>query len=411
MFGRKKRKKLPLITKIGLGFIFGLLFGLIAGYFSDYSIFSNWVIPILRLVGNIFIALLKMLIVPLVLTSIIMGASSIGDPSKLGRIGGKTIAIYLLTSVVAVAIGLIFGNFIRPGIGISLEGAAVTKVASESIFDVIYNIFPSNPIKAIVDQQMLQIIVFALFIGIAAALTGGKASHFLDFNTSLAEIMFKITDIVMMFAPYGIFALISTTAAEYGTSVLGPFLKVIFAIYAASFVQLAVVYSSLIAGYVRKNPLWFFKGVQEAMLSAFVTRSSAAVLPVSMDNVCRNLGVKEEIASFVLPLGSTINMNGTAIYEGVCALFIAQAYGIDLTLISQIQIILTATLAAVGTAGVPGSGLIMLSMVLTSAGLPVDGIALVAGIDAVLDMARTLLNVTGDMCAAVLVAKSEGEKF
>lgn len=408
----QEKKKLSLIAKIGIGFVIGLILGFIIGPMAPQSPFiSGVLIPVLQLVGNIFIALLKMLIVPLVFSSLIMGASSIGDPKTLGRIGIKTVALYLGTTVVAVVIGLVLGNVIQPGVGMAIEGAKAAAKEPETIFNVLLNIFPSNPLKALVDGIMLQVIVFALFLGVAATLIGEKGRAFLEFSSSLAEVMFKVTSIVMKTAPLGIFALIAVTAAKYGPAVLAPFAKVIFAIYLGCFLQVVLVYSGLITCVVHKSPLWFLRGVREAMLAAFVTRTSAGVLPISMNNVQNNLGVSENVSSFVLPLGATINMDGTAIYEGVCALFIAQAFGVDLSVGAQIGILMTATLASIGTAGVPGAGLIMLSMVLVSAGLPIEGMALVAGIDAVLDMARTCVNVTGDMCVSAVVAKTEGEKL
>lgn len=408
----QEKKKLSLIAKIGVGFIIGLILGFIIGPMAPNSPFiADTVIPLLQLVGNIFLALLKMLIVPLVFSSLIMGASSIGDPKVLGRIGVKTVAFYLGTTVVAIAIGLVLGNIIQPGVGMAIEGAKAAAKEPETVFNVILNIFPANPLKALVEGVMLQVIVFALFLGVAATLIGEKGRAFLEFNSSLAEVMFKVTAIVMKTAPYGIFALIAVTAAKYGPAVLAPFAKVIFAVYLGCFLQVVIVYSGLITGIVHKSPLWFLRGVREAMLAAFVTRTSAGVLPISMNNVQDNLGVSEDVSAFVLPLGATINMDGTAIYEGICALFVAQAFGIDLSLGAQLGILMTATLASIGTAGVPGAGLIMLSMVLVSAGLPIEGMALVAGIDAVLDMARTCVNVTGDMCVSTVVAKTEGEKL
>lgn len=408
----QEKKKLSLIAKIGVGFIIGLILGFIIGPMAPNSPFiAEIMIPLLQLVGNIFLALLKMLIVPLVFSSLIMGASSIGDPKVLGRIGVKTVAFYLGTTVVAIAIGLVLGNIIQPGVGMAIEGAKAAAKEPETVFNVILNIFPANPLKALVEGVMLQVIVFALFLGVAATLIGEKGRAFLEFNSSLAEVMFKVTAIVMKTAPYGIFALIAVTAAKYGPAVLAPFAKVIFAVYLGCFLQVVIVYSGLITGVVHKSPLWFLRGVREAMLAAFVTRTSAGVLPISMNNVQDNLGVSEDVSAFVLPLGATINMDGTAIYEGICALFVAQAFGIDLSLGAQLGILMTATLASIGTAGVPGAGLIMLSMVLVSAGLPIEGMALVAGIDAVLDMARTCVNVTGDMCVSTVVAKTEGEKL
>ncbi len=408
----QEKKKLSLIAKIGVGFIIGLILGFIIGPMAPNSPFiADIVIPLLQLVGNIFLALLKMLIVPLVFSSLIMGASSIGDPKVLGRIGVKTVAFYLGTTVVAIAIGLVLGNIIQPGVGMAIEGAKAAAKEPKTVFNVILNISPANPLKALVEGVMLQVIVFALFLGVAATLIGEKGRAFLEFNSSLAEVMFKVTAIVMKTAPYGIFALIAVTAAKYGPAVLAPFAKVIFAVYLGCFLQVVIVYSGLITGIVHKSPLWFLRGVREAMLAAFVTITSAGVLPISMNNVQNNLGVSEDVSAFVLPLGATINMDGTAIYEGICALFVAQAFGIDLSFGAQLGILMTATLASIGTAGVPGAGLIMLSMVLVSAGLPIEGMALVAGIDAVLDMARTCVNVTGDMCVSTVIAKTEGEKL
>ncbi len=408
----QNKKEMPLIWKIAIGFVIGLVLGFVIGPMQQSSAFiSDFLIPLLDLIGKIFLGLLKMLIVPLVFASIITGAASIGDPKVLGRIGVKTVLLYLCTTVVAIFFGLVLGNVIQPGVGLSIEGAAGEAKAAAGMVDVLMGIIPVNPLQALVSGSMLQIIVFALFLGVSATLIGEKGKAFLLFNESLAETMYKMTGIVMKFAPLGILALIAVTAAKYGPAVLAPFAKVIFAVYLGCVLQAIIVYSSLITVAVKKSPLWFFNGVKEAMLAAFVTRSSSAVLPISMRNVQENLGVSEKVSSFVLPLGATINMDGTALYQGVCALFVAQAFGISLSMGAQVGILITATLASIGTAGVPGAGLIMLSMVLTSAGLPIEGIGLVAGIDAVLDMARTSINVTGDMCVSAVVARTEGEKF
>jgi Na+/H+-dicarboxylate symporter len=405
----QEKKEMPLIWKIAIGFVIGIVLGFAIGPYGDTPAIKNVVMPILDLIGKIFLSLLKMLIVPLVFTSIISGAASIGDPKALGRIGIKTISLYLITTLGAVTLGLILGNIIHPGVGLDIAGATGEAKAGETITDVILNIFPANPLKALVDGNMLQVIVFGLFIGVCATLIGEKGKKFLEVNESLAEIMYKLTAVVMKTAPLGVFALIAVTAAKYGPAVLAPFAKVIFTVYLGCFLHAILVYSGLVAVFTKKSPKWFFSGVKEAMLAAFVTRSSSGVLPISMNNVQKNLGVSEKVSSFVLPLGATINMDGTAIYQGVCALFIAEAFKIDLTLSMQLGIIVTATLASIGTAGVPGAGLIMLSMVLSYAGLPIEGLGLVAGIDAVLDMARTCINVTGDMCVSTVVAKTEGE--
>ena len=395
-------KKIPLIWQIGIGFILGIVAGAVLGE----------KVQVVEPVGNIFLTLLKMLIVPLVFSSLVVGAASIGDPRDLGRIGIKTIAFYLVTTAVAITIGLLLGNFLQPGVGMAIgEGAAFSAPEAPSIKNVIMGLFPANPLKAAVDGNMLQIIVFALFLGVSAVLAGEKGKPFINFFDSLAETMYKLTGIVMKIAPYGVFALIAVTVSKYGMSVLAPFAKVILAVYVGCALQVLLVYSGLITVFVKKSPFWFLRGIREAGLTAFVTRSSSATLPITMRNTQENLGVSEKVSSFVLPLGATINMDGTALYQGVCALFVAQAYGLSLGMGAQLSIVLTATLASVGTAGVPGAGLIMLTLVLTAVGLPLEGVALVAGIDAVLDMARTAVNVVGDSCVATVVASTEGEKL
>jgi Na+/H+-dicarboxylate symporter len=395
------RKKVPLIWKIAIGFVLGIVAGAVL---KDKA-------QVLAPIGKIFITLLKMLIVPLVFSSLVVGTASLGDPRKLGRIGAKTIGLYLATTAVAIVIGLVLGNVLQPGSGmaLSVDTSGFKAPVPPSIIDVLMGIFPDNIAKSLAEANMLQIIVFALFFGVSAVLAGEKGKPVIAFMDSVAEAMYKLTGIVMAFAPYGVFALIATTVAKYGLSVLAPFAKVILAVYLGCFLHALLVYSGLIMLVVKKSPLWYFSGVRESMLTAFVTRSSSATLPVTMRVAQENLGVSEGISSFVLPLGATINMDGTALYQGVCALFIAQAYGLPLSMGAQAGIILTATLASIGTAGVPGAGLIMLTLVLTAVGLPIEGVALVAGIDAVLDMARTAINVTGDSCVAAVVAKTEGE--
>jgi Na+/H+-dicarboxylate symporter len=398
-------KKLNLTTKIFIGLILGIIVGL--AFTSNPGFLETFIKP----VGTLFINLIKLVIVPLVLASLIVGAASIGDPKKLGRIGGKTLAYYLLTTAFAVAIGLILASVIVPGAGLSIpaEAAAEAKEAPKLI-DTILNIVPSNPIKAIVDGNMLQIIVFALLLGVAVTmLPNEKGKPFVNFFESLAEVMYKITAIVMEMAPYGVFALISPVVAQNGPAVLIPFAKVIFAVYIGCILHAGIVYSTAVSVIGKMNPVKFFKGIAPAAITAFSTSSSSASLPVTLKNTTENLGVSEKVASFVLPLGATINMDGTALYQGVCALFIAQVYGIDLTMAQMGTIVLTATLASIGTAGVPGAGLIMLSLVLQAVGLPLEGVALIAGIDRILDMMRTCINVVGDASAAVVVAATENE--
>ncbi|QTX32622.1 dicarboxylate/amino acid:cation symporter [Aminithiophilus ramosus] len=394
------RKKVPLIWKITVGFILGVLAGALLGP----------KVAVVEPIGKIFITLLQMLIVPLVFSSLVVGVASLGDPKALGRIGVKTVLLYMVTTALAIVIGLAMGHLIQPGAGMAIEGAiAAEGKSAPALKDVVIGMFPSNPIQSLAQGHMLQIIVFALFFGIAAVLAGEKGKPVLAVMDAIAETMYKVTALVMAFAPYGVFALIAVTVSRYGLSVMAPFAKVIGAVYLGCLLHAVVVYSGLVSLMTRKTPVWFFRGIQEASLTAFVTRSSSATLPVTMRCSQDNLGVSEKITSFVLPLGATINMDGTALYQGVCALFIAQAFGIDLSLGAQAGIIVTATLASVGTAGVPGAGLIMLTLVVTQAGLPMEGVALLAGIDAVLDMARTALNITGDACVATVVARTEGE--
>jgi Na+/H+-dicarboxylate symporter len=351
-----------------------------------------------------------MIIVPLVLSSLVVGTASMGDVKKLGRIGGKTIAYYLITTAIAVTIGLILGNLIDPGAGLSIPvNASVEAKAAPKLVDTLLNIIPTNPLSAMVDGNMLQIIAFALFIGIGITLVGEKGKPFLNFFDSMAEVMYKITAVVMSYAPIGVFALITPVVAANGPAVLLPLAKVIAAVYVGCFLHAAITYSSIVKAFAKLNPLTFFKGALPATTVAFSTCSSSGTLPVTIKSAQDNLGVSESVSSFVLPLGATINMDGTALYQGVCALFVAQVYGLDLTLAQQVTIVLTATLASIGTAGVPGAGFIMLTMVLQAVGLPLEGSALIAGIDRVLDMARTSINVTGDLSAAVVIAATEKE--
>jgi Na+/H+-dicarboxylate symporter len=393
--------KMKLFQKILIGFIVGIILGAIWGPGI------SWIQPI----GTIFLNLLKMLIVPLIFSSLVVGVSSIAEPKKLGRVAGKTIAYYLITTAIAIIIGLLIGNILQPGAGmnLALEGTAQEAAKAPSLIDTLINLIPTNPIGAMAQGTILQVIVFALFFGYAMTRAGEKGKAVLTFFEGFAETMYKLTGIVMEFAPYGVLALIAVTVGKHGISVLVPFAKLILAVYLGVIIHAVVVYSGMVSLIAKMSPLKFFKGFAEATLLAFTTCSSSGTLPVSMRAAQENLGVSPTISSFVLPLGATVNMDGTALYQGICALFVAQAYGIHLGLGGQLTILLTALLASIGTAGVPGAGLVMLSMVLTSVGLPLEGVALIAGIDRILDMARTAINVTGDGACAVVVAKTEGE--
>lgn len=398
-------KKTKLTTKI----LIALVLGIIVGFMLNGH--PNIATTFIRPFGTLFLNLIKMIIVPLVFSSLIVGTSSVGDVKSLGRIGGKTIAYYLFTTAFAVTIGLILGALIVPGAGLDIP-VNVDQAIQESppLIETLLDIVPSNPLKGLVDGNMLQIIVFAIFLGIGAtSIPENLGKPFINFFNSLAEVMYKVTAFVMKFAPIGVFGLIAPVVAENGPSVLLPLIKVIIAVYLGCILHAVIIYGSLVKVLANFSPLKFFKNIAGPAVTAYSTSSSSGTLPVSMKAAKENLGVSDKIASFVLPLGATINMDGTALYQGVCALFIAQVYGIELTVAQMATIILTATLGSIGTAGVPGAGMIMLTIVLQSVGLPLDGIALIAGIDRILDMMRTSVNVVGDLSASVVVAKTENE--
>jgi Na+/H+-dicarboxylate symporter len=396
---------MKLTTKILIGLIAGIIVGYLLTKTPDVA--TTYIKPF----GDLFLRLIKMIIVPLVFSSLIVGAASMGDIKKLGRVGGKTVGYYLCTTAVAVTIGLILGNVFNPGAGLTIPvDAEIAAKEAPSLVQTLLNIIPKNPLKGLVDGNMLQIIAFALFLGVAATtMPKEKSKPFVKFFDSLAEIMYKITAFIMSLAPYGVFALIVPVVAVNGPEVLKPLIKVILAVYLGCIIHAGLVYSSAVKGFAKISPRRFFKAIAPAAMTAFSTSSSSGTLPVSIRSVRENLGVSESVSSFVLPLGATINMDGTALYQGVCALFIAQIYGLDLSVTQQLTIVLTATLASIGTAGVPGAGFIMLTMVLQAVGLPLEGAALIAGIDRILDMARTCVNVVGDTSAAVIVAATEGE--
>jgi Na+/H+-dicarboxylate symporter len=360
--------------------------------------------------GQLFLNAIKMLIVPLVFVSLVAGITSMRDTSKLGRISAKTIAIYMVTTAFAVSIGLLFGGLFSPGEGLDMVAAEAASAAqAPALIDTLVAMVPSNPVNAFAQGNVLQIIVFAIGLGVSMNLIGEKAEPAIKLFNSLAETLYKLTDLVMRLAPYGVFALIAGVVGSHGAEVLLPLAEVIGVIYLASIVHVLLVYGGLLSLLARLNPLRFFQGILDALVVAFSTSSSSGTLPVSIECARKNLGVSEGVAGFVLPVGATINMDGTAIYQGVLALFIAQAFGIDLNAGQYLMIILTATLASIGTAGVPGAGLIMLGLVLSSVGLPLEGVALIAGIDRILDMARTTVNVAGDLMTTTLVGRSENE--
>lgn len=395
-------RKIGLLTQILIAFVLAIIVGVIVGPS----------IEVVKPLGDLFLRLIKFIIVPLVLASLVIGVAGTGDIKRIGRMGGITFAYYLITTAIAVLIGLILANIFKPGSGLNLtisEEAAEPKEVPGAI-DTLLNIIPTNPIQSLVDANMLQIIFFALFLGVAIALVGDRAKPVYDFFDGLAEIMYKITHIVMKVAPIGIFGLIAPVVGQYGASVLLPLIKLILVVYIGCILHALIVYSSSVKFLANYSPVKFFKGILPASLVAFSSSSSSATLPITIQNTEENLGVSKKVSSFVLPLGATINMDGTALYQGVCVLFIAQFLGVDLSFTQQLIIVLTATLASIGTAGVPGAGLIMLTMVITAVGLPLEALALVAGVDRVLDMIRTSTNVTGDASAAVVVQAFEDKQ-
>ena len=392
--------RVPLWQQILVGLVLGVVVGML------FKSLALGLAP----VGALFLNAIKMLIVPLVFVSLVAGITAMSDSAKLGRISVKTIAIYLISTAFAVSIGLAFGTLFSPGEGMNMvaSGSEEAKQAP-SLVQILVGLVPTNPVMAFAEGNILQIIVFAIALGVSMNLIGDKAAPVVKLFDSLAEVFYKLTDLVMRFAPIGVFALIAGVVASHGIEVLLPLAGVIGVIYLASIAHMLLIYGGLIGGLARLSPLRFFRGIAPALAVAFSTSSSSGTLPVSIECARKNLGVSQGVAGFVLPVGATINMDGTAIYQGVLALFIAQAFGIDLNAGQYLMIILTATLASVGTAGVPGAGLIMLGLVLTSVGLPLEGVALIAGIDRILDMARTTVNVAGDLMTTTLVGSSEKE--
>lgn len=401
-----EKKKMSLVSRIMIGLALGVIVGLL--FISNPSIPDTVIKPF----GTLFLNLVKMTIVPLVFASLVGGAASTGDIKKLGRVGGKTMLYFFVTTAFAVFIGLAVSNLLKPGIGITLALAEPTiQEAAEapSLVETLLNIVPTNPIDAMAKGNMLQIIFFAILSGVGATYIGEKGQGYLKFCDSLAEIMYKLTEMIMSLAPYGVFALMVPVIANNGPKVLLPLIKLIFVCYLAYLIHVLFTYSATVKIWTKIPVSKFFKAAVPALAMAFSTSSGAATLPLGMKISKEEFGVPDSVASFVLPLGTTVNMDGTAIFQGACAVFIAQVYGIDLTFGQQLTIILTATLASIGTAGVPGSGFIMLTMVLGSVGLPVEGMALIAGIERILDMGRTTVNVAGNLSASVVIAGTEGE--
>ncbi len=398
--------KFNLVMQIFIAFVLAIMLGSIFGSSIDF----------LKPFGDLFLRLIKFIIAPLILSTLVVGVAGTSDPKQLGRIGIKTISYYFVTTAIAIIIGLAVAFTISPGKGITIstEGLTIPEAATQepqSAITTILNIIPENPFTALAAGNILQIIFFALFIGLAITFVGEKAQPVFRFFEGFAEVMYKITGIVMKVAPLGILGLLAPVVGQYGLAVLLPLVKVIAAVYIACILHAVIVYSSAVKLWGKMSPIKFFKGISPAALVAFSTASSAGTLPVTIKNTNENLGVPNKITSFVLPLGATINMDGTAIYQGVAVIFIAQFYNLDLSFTQLLTVVLITILASIGTAGVPGAGMIMLAMVLTSVNMPLEGIALIAGIDRILDMMRTTVNIVGDASAAVVVAGTEKNRI
>jgi len=404
-----KSKKMPLAFWIFIGLVVGVVAGLILiGVPDGVTIAKSYIKPW----GDIFLNLLKFVVVPIVLFSIASGVISMQDIGRVGSVGVKTVVYYMCTTAFAVILALILASAAKSMnlfTALSISNLEYTPPEGQSVMSVIVNIFPNNPIAPLLNASMLQVIVISLFLGFGILLAGEKGLVAAQIVDSFNEVFIKIMDLIIKLSPIGVACLMCPVVAENGPEVLGKLAMVLLVAYIGYIVHAVVVYSTTVKALGGVSPFAFFKGMAPAMMMAFSSASSVGTLPFTLE-CSERLGARREVASFVLPLGATINMDGTAIYQGVCAVFIASCFGIDLTIGQMATIVLTATLASIGTAGVPGSGMIMLAMVLQSVGIPVEGIALVAGIDRIFDMGRTTINITGDAACAVIVSKMEDKK-
>ena len=413
MAAKKERKPIGLSTKIFMALIVGALLGVGIHYFMPAGYLRDTIIieGVFYVVGQGFIRLMQMLVVPLVFCSLICGSMAIGDTKTLGKVGIKTVLFYLFTTAVAVVIALATAYVINPGIGLDMDAVQTSEVTATatdtSLVDTLLNIIPKNPVSSMASGDMLPIIVFALFVGIMLAKLGSKASTVANFFSEFNDVMMEMTMAVMMIAPIGVFCLIARTFGNLGFSAFKPMIKYMGSVTNALFIQCFVIYQVLLFVFTRLNPMKFIKKFAPVMGFAFSTATSNATIPMSIDTLHKKMGVSKQISSFTIPLGATVNMDGTSIMQGVAVVFIAQAYGIDLTPANLATVVVTATLASIGTAGVPSVGLVTLSMVLASIGLPVEGIALIMGIDRILDMMRTAVNITGDAVCTTIIAEQE----
>ena len=400
----REKKKISLAMQIFIAMVLAIAAGLLLQGRADFA--NTFIKPF----GTIFLNLVKFIVVPIVLFSIMCGIISMKDIRKVGSIGLKTVVFYLCTTAFAVTIGLLGGNLFKGMFPvIATTDLSYEAAASTSFMDTLVNIFPSNFVKPMVEANMLQVIVMAVLLGFSIILVGEKNAKVVSAFNDLNEIFMKCMELILKLSPIGVFCLLCPIIATNGAAIIGSLAMVLMTAYICYIVHAVLVYSLSVKAMGGMSPVKFFKGMMPAIIFAFSSASSVGTLPINL-SCTEKLGAKKEVASFVLPLGATINMDGTAIYQGVCAIFIASCYGIQLTLPQMLTIVLTATLASIGTAGVPGAGMVMLAMVLTSVGLPVDGIALVAGVDRIFDMGRTTVNITGDAACAIVVSNIEQKR-
>lgn len=399
-----KKIKSNLAFQIFFALVLAIIVGLLLSKNAAFA--DSYIKPF----GTIFLNLLKFIVCPIVLFSILCGMISMKDIRKVGSIGAKTIVYYLLTTAFAITIGLSLGQLMKRFFPVLSTSDLQYEVKEAAGFmDVLVDIFPANFLAPLVNANMLQIIVTALLVGIGIILAGDNADGIRSLLNQLNDVFMKVMELILKLSPIGVFCLLTPVVAENGTKIIGSLAMVLLSAYIGYGIHALVVYSTTVRTLGGVSPMTFFKSMIPAMLFAFSSASSVGTLPLNME-CCEKLGADKETTAFILPLGATINMDGTAIYQGVCAIFIASCYGIDITLGQMATIVITATLASIGTAGVPGAGMVMLAMVLTSVGLPVEGIALVAGVDRIFDMGRTVLNITGDASCAIIVSNLERKK-
>lgn len=409
-----EKKAIGLSTLIFISLLSGAVIGILIHYFMPMGYLRETVITegILYVIGQGFIRLMQMLVVPLVFCSLVCGSMSIGDTKTLGKVGVKTILFYLATTALAVTCALSVALLIKPGVGLNMadiQRAELNSTAETKLADTLLNIIPKNPIQSMANGDMLPIIVFALFVGVMLAKLGSRTSTVANFFSQFNDVMMEMTMTVMKLAPIGVFCLICRTFANLGFSAFKPMLKYMGNVTLVLFIQCFIVYQVLLFVFTRLNPVKFIRKFFPVMMFAFSTATSNATIPMSIDTLNKKMGVSKKISSFTIPLGATINMDGTSIMQGVAVIFIAQAYGINLSVGDLATVVLTATIASIGTAGVPSVGLVTLAMVLNSVGLPTEGIALIMGIDRILDMIRTAVNITGDAVCTTIVCHQEKE--